>query len=186
MTQKSHVLFAAIVSFMMLTACDGGANGNGLNNQILSEITEMETSEEAAQEPLLVVKEDRNAEDSNQKGSTGSRQVEEVEEVTEEIVVSSDKEEGTSEVSEQSAEPTLELEEIDPVLQVALKKLLGVTELDKEAYRFSFEQTDEYIQVEVREKKDEVAPLEGIYRYMIETEEILFSDYLTGDFVPYN
>lgn len=72
----------------------------------------------------------------------------------------------------------------------ALDHLLLETQLDKEDYSFYFVETDssDYIEIEVREiqEDDEHASLEGSYRYMIESGELLMRDYLTGDFIPYS
>ena len=72
----------------------------------------------------------------------------------------------------------------------ALNQLLRETHLEKEGYSYYFAETDslDYIEIEVRElqeKDSEHESLEGIYRYLIKTEEILVQDYLTGDFIPY-
>lgn len=74
--------------------------------------------------------------------------------------------------------------------QQALNRLLLETHLEAEAYSFYFTETDslDFIQIEVREIKEldsEHASLEGAYRYILESEEILMRDYLTGDFIPY-
>lgn len=71
----------------------------------------------------------------------------------------------------------------------ALNRLLTATHLDREGYTYFFTETDadEYIQMEVRkiQEDSEHASLEGAYRYVIKTEEILMRDYLTGDFIAY-
>lgn len=72
----------------------------------------------------------------------------------------------------------------------ALDHLLLEAQLEKEDYSFYFVETDssDYIEIEVREiqEDDEHASLEGSYRYMLESGELLMRDYLTGDFIPYN
>lgn len=35
------------------------------------------------------------------------------------------------------------------------------------------------------DSEDEATPLVGLYRYNPETKEVLVSDYLTGEFIPY-
>ena len=71
----------------------------------------------------------------------------------------------------------------------ALNRLLLETHLEKDAYSFYFAEIDslDFVEIEVREIQEdsEHASLEGAYRYIIETEEILMRDYLTGDFIPY-
>lgn len=72
----------------------------------------------------------------------------------------------------------------------ALNRLLLETHLEREGYSYYFSETDsqDFVQIEVREiAEDDVehASLEGAYRYIIKTEEILMRDYLTGDFIPY-
>lgn len=102
----------------------------------------------------------------------------------------------TSEQVEDSAvaEETKETEIVVNELHVknqerALNQLLLETHLEKEAYSYYFNETDslDFIEIEVREIQEdsEHAPLEGVYRYIIETEEIVMRDYLTGDFIPY-
>lgn len=103
------------------------------------------------------------------------------------------------EPAEQADEPavseeTKQVESAENELQVknqerALNRLLAVTHLESEGYSYSFTETDavEYIQIDVREIKEDCdhEPLEGAYRYMIKTEELFVRDYLTGDFIPY-
>lgn len=180
MSQKSHLFFAALVSSMLLVACDSGASETTLNNQPLLEMTQIDSSEETESEAILVDKRDTSLEEVEQEEIASSQEIEELEKVNSETVVEE------TETADNSGAESLSTVENNPLLQVALQKLIDVTDLDKEGYSFAFEQTDEYIQLEVREKHEDVAPLEGIYRYMIETDQILFSDYLTGDFVPYN
>lgn len=71
----------------------------------------------------------------------------------------------------------------------ALNQLLFATHLEKDKYSYYFAEIDsiDFIQIEVREVQEDAehATLEGVYRYMIETEEVLMRDYLTGDFMPY-
>lgn len=78
-------------------------------------------------------------------------------------------------------------EGIDPVLTTAVDRLLAETGLDIEQYTFIFEESEEYIQIIIREKQEDDqahAPLVGTYRYIPETSEILAQDYLTGAFIP--
>lgn len=72
----------------------------------------------------------------------------------------------------------------------ALNRLFLETHLEKEEYSYYFVETDslDYVEIEVREIREtetEHASLEGVYRYIVETDEILMRDYLTGDFMPY-
>lgn len=74
--------------------------------------------------------------------------------------------------------------------QQAINRLLGISHLERDGYRYYFTDPDssEFIQIEVREIAEDDAEhesLEGVYRYSIETKEILMRDYLTGDFIPY-
>lgn len=179
MTHRSHLLIVALFSSFIFIACDSEGLEDISSNQNLTEMTEIALSEETADETVLI------SETTSAGESTAQEDANHLEEITEattkEAATLAETEEATAEV----AESNQIVKEINPILQVALEELLAVTELDKEAYTYTFEQTAEYIQVEVREKSEEAASLEGIYRYMMDTGEIFYSDYLTGDFVPY-
>ena len=77
-------------------------------------------------------------------------------------------------------------ENIEAIEQTAIDQLVEETDIDLENYVFLFETTEEYVEITVLEQTEaEATPLVGIYRYMIETKEILANDYLTGEFIPY-
>lgn len=110
-----------------------------------------------------------------------------------------DEEEEPVESSSQVEES--EIVEIEPIEAIgkesleknkeqALDHLLVKTHLEREGYSYYFIEKDslDFIEIEVREIQatdSEHASLEGVYRYLIETEEIFMRDYLTGDFIPY-
>lgn len=177
MTQRLRVVVAALFLSFFFTACDYQANNDASMNQNVTEVAEITLSENAIQESDEGTTE---TESTVQENGQTAKEVEEA--MGEEVNTLAEAEETMADV----VEAELVTEEIDPILQVALQELIQVTEFDKESYSFTFEQTDEYVQVEVREKEEDVAPLVGIYRYMLENGEILYSDYLTGDFVPFN
>ena len=119
--------------------------------------------------------------------SNDSVEIVEVDEETETEPIEADESASTEDIEK-------EAEVIANELQVknkdqALNQLLLETHLEKDAYSFYFVETDsvDYVEIEVREIREdsEHATLEGAYRYIIETQEILMRDYLTGDFIPY-
>lgn len=173
MYQKPHLLFTAIVASMLLLGCDSGNIGSESSTSTSTELTkvaeEIETVE-APEDGTLVLEAVEEAEEAVKAASE-----------TAEAEVSAD----DPVVQEEALEEPLAADAVDPVYQMALQRLIDVTDLNKEDYSFSFSATEEFIEIETREKVDEIAPLQGIYRYMLDTDEILHSDYLTGEFIPF-
>lgn len=173
MYQKPHLLFTAIVASMLLLGCDSGNIGSESSTSTSTELTkvaeEIETVE-APEDGTLVLEAVEEAEEAVKTASE-----------TAEAEVSAD----DPVVQEEALEKPLAADAVDPVYQMALQRLIDVTDLNKEDYSFSFSATEEFIEIETREKVDEIAPLQGIYRYMLDTDEILHSDYLTGEFIPF-
>lgn len=110
----------------------------------------------------------------------------------------SETEETATEIPAEQVEESTGVEDAEEIavdeLQVqnrerALNQLFFETHLEKDAHSYYFAETDslDFVQIEVREIQEEAvhATLEGVYRYILETEEILMRDYLTGDFMPY-
>ena len=185
MYQKSHLLFTTIVASMLLVGCEDGSIGSESNQLTSVDSTEVVGDAEAEEAAA---------------GSTEEIQyvADEVKDEVAKVEATAPKAESSKEASNEDTPETelvqeeqeaVELSEvetaIDLVYQDALHRLLETAGLNKEDYSFSFLESKEFIEIEVREKSDGVAPLEGIYRYMFSTGEILYSDYLTGDFVPF-
>lgn len=85
-------------------------------------------------------------------------------------------------VAETTAEEYVALE---PKSQQAIDRLLAVTGIDLEDYIFLFSETADYIEIDIREAIDsDTTVAVGLYRYNLETNELLASDYLTGEFIP--
>ena len=173
MYQKPHLLFTAIVASMLLSGCDSGYIGSETRTPASSELMEVAEeieTKEAPEDTTLVLEAVEEAEEAVKAASE-----------TAEAEVSAD----DPVVQEEALEEPLAADAVDPVYQMALQRLIDVTDLNKEDYSFSFSATEEFIEIETREKVDEIAPLQGIYRYMLDTDEILHSDYLTGEFIPF-
>lgn len=173
MYQKPHLLFTAIVASMLLSGCDSGNIGSESSTPASSELMEVAEeieTKEAPEDTTLVLEAVEEAEEAVKAASE-----------TAEAEVSAD----DPVVQEEALEEPLAADAVDPVYQMALQRLIDVTDLNKEDYSFSFSATEEFIEIETREKVDEIAPLQGIYRYMLDTDEILHSDYLTGEFIPF-
>ena len=176
MYQKPHLLFTVIVASMLLSGCDSGYIGSESSTPASSELMEVAEeieTKEAPEDTTLVLEAVEEAEEAVKAVKAASE--------TAEAEVSAD----DPVVQEEALEEPLAADAVDPVYQMALQRLIDVTDLNKEDYSFSFSATEEFIEIETREKVDEIAPLQGIYRYMLDTDEILHSDYLTGEFIPF-
>ena len=74
---------------------------------------------------------------------------------------------------------------LDPKSQQAINQLLAETGINLEDYIFLFSETDDYIEIDIRESIDsDTTVAVGLYRYNLETNELLVNDYLTGEFIP--
>ena len=179
MQHKFRLLLTAGIVGMLMTACGSETNdsaevdGNSINTD---QVLVMEDSTDETETETSSVSEETDQEE------TGTEDT-----VAEEADATEDAEE--SEIAEVPAE-TEEVEEteanIQPIEQTAIDQLVKETKMELENYAFLFDTTEEFVEIEVREQTDaEATPLVGIYRYMIDTEELLVNDYLTGEFIPY-
>lgn len=159
------------IASLLLVAC-GAENMEASPNQ----------SEETSQSTEIIENEGVETE------TPESEEVEEVEEETNGASTEADENE-IAEDTEKENELTANEIQVNNREQ-ALDHLLQETQLEKEDYSFYFVETDssDYIEIEVREiqEDDEHASLEGSYRYMLESGELLMRDYLTGEFIPYS
>ena len=176
MMYRFRMLSATLAASFILVACGNSTNESTSSDQILSETTEVASTEEKQEdtEKATLVK---------TKALSETTEIEETEkavEVTDEIA------EEVELLAETDAETEDAADTIDPVAQLAMDTITEVTGIDKEAHIFMFNNTDDYIEVEVREKKEEgSSPLIGKYRYMFDSQDILHMDYLTGEFIDY-
>lgn len=176
MSYKISKFIMASIASTMLFAC--GVESEEESEVIIDQeeiVTPIESEEEPETKEIDEVEQD--AEITNSK----TEEVEEVEEANEDTTAES--------VSEEQVETPVVIE-VEEVEEKALNKLIAETHLEKEGYSYLFSAVDSssFVEIEVMEKTNkEVShvPLDGVYRYLIDTEEILVRDYLTGDFVPY-
>ncbi len=169
-------IMASIVS-TMLFAC-------GIESEEISEAIddqdEIITPIESEEEPET--KEVEKVEEVEEVAKIANNETEEVGEETKEATT-------TESVAEEQVETPIVIE-VDEIEEKALDKLIVETHLEKEGYSYLFLAVDpsSFVEIEVMEKTNKEVnhmPLEGVYRYLIDTEEILIRDYLTGDFIPY-
>lgn len=191
MYQKSNLIFTTIVASLLLVACDSGTNENASSNQHIMDspaITQVETAKDLVAQNTNLTESDTTTDIAAEKMNTSSMQNPEPAQEGEEVSNNPVQEEVQKELQEEKTviQPTEPSELTDLQMTQALERILTEAKLDKRLYRFNFEKIEDYIQVEVREKDEEVAALQGIYRYNSATDEVLHSDYLTGDFVPFN
>lgn len=172
MLHNFRLLFVTVATSALLVACADGTNENtsGIENPLEGvEITHADKAEES--EPNRLLK------------TEASEDTDELSDIAEEVEVA-------VEDADQEAETVEEieavLEVIDPVTQLAFEEIIDVIGIDKEKHSFIFNQTEDYIEIEVREKKDSGAtPLVGKYRYHLDKDRVLSMDYLTGEFIPH-
>lgn len=169
MLHNFRLLFFTVATSVLLVACADGTNENtsGIENPLEGvEITLADEAEES--EPNALLK------------TEASEDTDELSDIAEEVEVA-------VEDAAQEAESTEEVQEvIDPVTQLAFEEIIDAIGIDKEKHSFIFNQTEDYIEIEVREKKDSGAtPLVGKYRYHLDKDRVLSMDYLTGEFIPH-
>lgn len=159
-------LFFALSGTLFLAACmdEPIEVEDASTNKTLAEITEVQVNSNVEE----VEESEATSEVEDVEGSTGSN------EDTEETV--------DLEINED----TSNVEQLDFNFQKAIERIVSSTGIDLEAYSFSVEESEKYIEISVYEKTEEQAhsPLQGKYRYMFDSGEILVQDYLTGAYIP--
>lgn len=183
MLGKFRLLLTTPVIAILLIAC-GSETDNALVDESASDNVEIQAAESEATND----EDNTDAEDSTTT-TTSSAEDDSDEEVAEEATTeeTEDAEEDTSKAPDHSAKEVVEAADaIDPLNQTVIDQILAVTGYDIEEHVFSFENTEDYVEVEIYEKtEDEHTPRVGTYRYLLDTEEVLVNDYLTGEFIPY-
>ena len=166
MPHNFHMLFVTVATSLLLVACTSGTDESTSDNQDTLERIEIVLADEAeVLEPEELPETDTVDE-------------------TDELSDIADEVEVTVEDAAEEAESTQEA--IDPVIQLTIEKIVDKIGIDKETHTFLFNEAEDYIELEVREKKDTgTTPLVGKYRYHLDKDEILSMDYLTGEFIPY-
>lgn len=166
MLHNFRLLFVTAATSALLVACAGGTTENTSDNQDSLERMEIVLADEAGDSESEVLLETETADDAD-----------ELSDIADEVEVT---------VEDTAEEAELTQEAIDPVIQLALEEIIDTIGIDKETHTFIFNQTEDYIEIEVREKKDSGAtPLVGKYRYHLDKNKVLSMDYLTGEFIPH-
>lgn len=177
MLHKARLFLSTVAVTLFLVACNDAPIEETSTEEGSTETTEIQIDNES---------EVTEAETAETTSSTEEIETEPVEEET--------TEEATEVKSETNVEVNSSVEEdssdvlLESIDQAAIDQFVATTGLNIEDYTFSFETTDEFVEITVYEKQeDEQAhtPLAGVYRYMLDSEEILIQDYLTGAFIPY-
>lgn len=165
MRHNFRLLLTTLTTSFVLLACGSSANEDASVNQNLTgnmEVISAQEAEATIPENTLKSADTATPEDSDQSS------IEVVE--TPEVTVDS------NEV--QTA--------VDPIVLIALEEIVGTIGLEKESHTFIFDESKDYIEVNVREKNhDGATPLVGTYRYDLKSEKVLAKDYLTGEFIPH-
>jgi len=183
MLHKFRLLLTTATLAIFLIACGSETNDNAESTDQALDSVEVQSEEASTTADTSNETQESETDTATEENETVA---DEAEEDTSETADSKTTESETTEPAEKPVEETTE-ENKDARFQVAVQKILEATDLNAEDYVFTFENTEDYIEVEVREKtEDEVTPLAGIYRYFPETDEVLISDYLTGEFIPYD
>ena len=167
MLHKARLVFALSATLFLAACMDGPIEvEDASTDTTLAEITEVQTNS--------------NVEEVEESGATSED--EDVEDST-----------GPSEDTEETVdlvinEDTSNVEQLDSNFQTAIEKIISITGIDLENSSFSVEESEEYMEISVYEKTEEQAhtPLQGKYRYMFDSGEILVQDYLTGAYIPYD
>lgn len=159
-------LFFALSGTLFLAACMDGPTEDESLGATLTDTTEVQA--------------DSDAEEAEESETTS--EVEDVESNN-----------GSNEETEDSenlenTEDASSVEQLDSDFQTAIEKIVSMTGIDLENSSFSVEESEEFIEISVYEKTEEQAhsPLQGKYRYMFDSGEILVQDYLTGAYVAYD
>lgn len=175
MRLKFRLLYLPVLAAFYLAGCDS------------------ETMKEASIEEIVIQEESQNVEtemtevlvleESTESSERSVEETDEAEEITQESAEVSEVEElNDTAVEEKVVE---ELAALDPKSQQAINQLLAETGINLEDYIFLFSETDDYIEIDIRESIDsDTTVAVGLYRYNLETNELLVNDYLTGEFIP--
>lgn len=175
MRLKFRLLYLPVLAAFALAGCDS------------------ETMKEASIEETVIQEEIQNVktettevlalEESTESSERSVEETDEAEEITQESAEVSEVEElNDTAVEEKVVE---ELAALDPKSQQAINQLLAETGINLEDYIFLFSETDDYIEIDIRESIDsDTTVAVGLYRYNLETNELLVNDYLTGEFIP--
>ena len=175
MRLKFRLLYLPVLAAFALAGCDS------------------ETMKEASIEETVIQEEIQNIEtettevlaleESAESSERTVEEADEAEEITQESAEVSEVEElNDTAVEEKVVE---ELAALDPKSQQAINQLLAETGINLEDYIFLFSETDDYIEIDIRESIDsDTTVAVGLYRYNLETNELLVNDYLTGEFIP--
>lgn len=168
MLHNFRLLFVTVATSALLVACAGGTNENTSGNGSSLEDVEITQADEAKTLESKALPETNTVQAVDEESDVADEVEEEVE------------------VDDTAQEVELTQDEIDPVTQLAFEEIIDATGIDKDKHSFIFNQTEDYIELEVREKKDsEATPLVGKYRYHIDKDKVLTMDYLTGEFMPH-
>ena len=183
MLHKFRLLLATASTAILLVACT-----SEINEDASHDISSIDTVETLS---IEMVSHENDIEDANSINEQTSEQTSNEETTTEEKIKEKAKADDatlveTNAASEDVQAEEVALDELRLVEQAAVEKILSVTNLNIEEHTYSFDQAKGYIEVEIREiTEDEVTPLVGLFRYNPKTKEVLISDYLTGEFIPY-
>lgn len=176
MLHKARYFFIMLATSTFLIACSNESIEGTSLEETSAEITEVESKSTENQEVAETTSATEETEQTETKETAEADNTEASESNTETEPAATE----TEEPSEQDA--------MQAAYQDAVDQFIATTRLNIEEHTFSFEETNEYINILVYEKtEDEQAhtPLVGKYRYMFDTGEIFIQDYLTGDYIPY-
>lgn len=186
MLHKARLFFSSLAISLFLVACTDAPAEEATNVDILEETTKTQTAQESETQEEVETKAEASEENSTNKEVEDETEDKTEDETTEDTAEAESKSsvEANSSTTENDSEAAV-LESID---QAAIDQFVATTGLNVEDYTFSFETADQYVEMTVYEKQEDEqlhTPLAGIYRYMLDSEEILVQDYLTGAFIPY-
>lgn len=175
MRLKFRLLYLPVLAAFALAGCDSET----IKEALIEEIVIQEESQNVETEMTEVLA----LEESTEFSERSVEETDEAEEITQESAEVSEVEElNDTAVEEKVVE---ELAALDPKSQQAINQLLAETGINLEDYIFLFSETDDYIEIDIRESIDsDTTVAVGLYRYNLETNELLVNDYLTGEFIP--
>ena len=175
MQLKFRLLYLPVLAAFALAGCDSET----IKEALIEEIVIQEESQNVETEMTEVLA----LEESTESSERSVEETDEAEEITQESAEVSEVEElNDTAVEEKVVE---ELAALDPKSQQAINQLLAETGINLEDYIFLFSETDDYIEIDIRESIDsDTTVAVGLYRYNLETNELLVNDYLTGEFIP--
>lgn len=166
MLHNFRLLYVTVAASAVLAACAGDTNENTSSSQSSLESVEIVLAEKVEDRELDELPETEDIEETEDTSEIAT----ETEDTSEDLADEADLTEDT----------------IEPVIQLALEEVIATVGIDKEAHTFIVNQTDDYTEIEVREKKDSgETTLVGKYRFDLEKNKVLVSDYLTGEFIPF-